>query len=47
MTTLSSSGNKRRALYRNLMVGLLVAITLLAVVNRMFGVHLHGRVHIF
>jgi hypothetical protein len=43
MTTVSTSpANRRRVLYRNLMIGLLVAVASLAIASRMFGVHLHG-----
>jgi hypothetical protein len=41
MTTLSSSGAKRRALYRNLTILLLGAAALMAVASRVFDVHLH------
>jgi hypothetical protein len=42
MTSLSSSGNKRRAFFGNLMLGLILAFAALAVAGRAFGVHLHA-----
>ncbi len=38
----ASPANKRRTLYRNLMIALLVAIALLAVASKQFDVDLHG-----
>ncbi|MGD9816324.1 MAG: hypothetical protein AB7Q23_03405 [Hyphomonadaceae bacterium] len=38
----ASPANKRRTLYRNLMIALLVAIALLAVASKQFDVELHG-----
>lgn len=41
MTVLPTSRNKRRALYRNLMILLLGAATAMAVSSRVFDVHTH------
>lgn len=43
MSSVSTSpANKRRTLYRNLMIALLIALTLLAVASRQFDLELHG-----
>lgn len=41
MSVLPVSQNKRRALYRNLMVGLIAILGVLAFVSRSFGVEVH------
>ena len=43
MTAVStSSANKRRALYRNLMIGMLILVPLVTLISRTLGVHVHG-----
>jgi hypothetical protein len=41
MTTLPVSQNKRRVLYRNLMIGAIAALGVLALASRMFDVNVH------
>lgn len=40
-SVLPASQNKRRALYRNLMVGLIALLALMALLSRVFGIDVH------
>jgi hypothetical protein len=42
MSTLPASSDKRRAFYRNLLAGLLLAIAALAVASSVFDMHTHA-----